>query len=216
MNRFMPNKNRSFLTIIALLGVGAFAAAIAAGLAGGVLQPSAPARNAALAGLIDHTGRAVSADRFTAKPLVVTFGYTHCPDVCPTTLSEMAGWIETLGRRADFVNFAFVTVDPARDTRAVLAEYVKAFDARITGLTGSEGQTAKAARAFKVYHRKVARKDSDYTVDHSTLTYLINAKGALFNVIAYTEDRAIALRKLEGLLAENAAKNANETSKDRS
>jgi protein SCO1/2 len=128
--------------------------------------------------LTDHTGRLRRLEDFRGKAVVVFFGFTHCPDVCPTTLADLSQVMKALGPDADRVQVLFVTVDPERDTREVLGKYVGAFDPRFLGLSGDAGATQRAAREFKVYYEK--RKTSDgYSVDHSGQTYVIDPRGRL-------------------------------------
>ncbi|MFL6565303.1 MAG: SCO family protein [Burkholderiales bacterium] len=128
--------------------------------------------------LTDHTGRARRLEEFRGKVVVVFFGFTHCPDVCPTTLADLSQVVKALGREADRVQVLFVTVDPERDTPEVLGKYVGAFDPRFLGLYGDAAATQRAAREFKVYYEK--RKTSDgYSVDHSGQTYAIDSRGRL-------------------------------------
>jgi protein SCO1/2 len=128
--------------------------------------------------LTDQTGRPRRLDEFRGKVVVVFFGFTHCPDVCPTTLADLSQVLKALGRDADRVQVLFVTVDPERDTPEVLGKYVSAFDPRFLGLYGDAAATQRAAREFKVYYEK--RKTSDgYSIDHSGQTYVIDPQGRL-------------------------------------
>jgi protein SCO1 len=128
--------------------------------------------------LTDHTGRPRRLEDWRGKVVVVFFGFTHCPDVCPTTLAELSQVMKSLGPAADRVQVLFVTVDPERDTQEVLGKYVGAFDPRFLGLYGDTAATQRAAREFKVYYEK--RKTSDgYSVDHSGQTYVIDPQGRL-------------------------------------
>ena len=128
--------------------------------------------------LTDHTGRPRRLEDFRGKAVVVFFGFTHCPDVCPTTLADVSQALKQLGPDAERVQVLFVTVDPERDTREVLAKYVTAFDPRFLGLYGDAAATQRAAKEFKVYYEK--RKTGDtYSVDHSAQTYVIDPQGRL-------------------------------------
>lgn len=128
--------------------------------------------------LTDHTGRPRHLEDFRGKAVVVFFGFTHCPDVCPTTLAEVAAGLKKLGPDADRVQVLFVTVDPERDTPQALAQYVTAFDPRFLGLYGNQAETLRAAKEFKIYYEK--RKSGDtYTVDHSSQSYVIDPQGRL-------------------------------------
>jgi protein SCO1 len=128
--------------------------------------------------LTDHTGRPRKLEDFRGKAVVVSFGFTHCPDVCPTTLADLSAAIKSLGPEQEKVQVLFVTVDPERDTKEVLAKYVTAFDPRFLGLYGDAAATQRAAKEFKVYYEK--RKAGDgYSVDHSAQSYVIDPQGRL-------------------------------------
>ena len=128
--------------------------------------------------LTDHNGKPRSLSDFRGKVVVMFFGYTHCPDVCPTTLAGLAQTLRLLGKDADRVQVLFVTVDPERDTRELLAQFVPAFDPRFLGLYGDAKATAEAASSFRVFYKKHPTK-SGYTMDHSTFSYLIDTEGKL-------------------------------------
>jgi cytochrome oxidase Cu insertion factor (SCO1/SenC/PrrC family) len=130
--------------------------------------------------LIDHTGKPVTDEDFAGKWQLVFFGFTHCPDVCPTTLATVAQVLEALGGDAGKVAPLFITVDPERDTPAGMAEYIGQFDRRIVGLTGSPEQLEVAARAFRVYYNKVEQEGvpGGSGMDHSTFLYLMDPEGA--------------------------------------
>ncbi len=128
--------------------------------------------------LTDHNGVARTLADFRGKVVLVFFGYTHCPDVCPTTMAEMAGVMKILGKDADRVQVLFVTLDPARDTQALLAKYVPAFDLRFLGLRGDQAATEKTAKEFKIFFQKVDGKTADsYTIDHTAGSYVFDANG---------------------------------------
>ena len=128
--------------------------------------------------LQDTSGRVRHLEDFRGKAVVLFFGFTHCPDVCPTTLADMAGVMKTLGPDADRVQMLFVTVDPERDTPEALAKYVGAFDPRFIALRGDLPATQRVAKEFKIYFEK--RKQGDtYTVDHSAQSYVIDPQGRL-------------------------------------
>lgn len=130
--------------------------------------------------LTDHTGKPRRLEDFRGKAVVVFFGFTQCPDVCPTTLADVAQAMRQLGADADRVQVLFVTVDPERDTEEALAKYVPAFDARFLGLRGDLEATRRAAKEFKVYFEKRPGKTPDaYSVDHSAQSYVIDREGRL-------------------------------------
>lgn len=129
--------------------------------------------------LVNHMGKAVTDEDFRGKWLLVFFGYTFCPDVCPTTLNEIAEVMERLGEKAAKVQPLFITIDPERDKTERMAEYVAAFDPRIVGLTGTPEQIKAAASSFRVYYEKStgAETSDGYLMDHSTALYLMNPDG---------------------------------------
>ncbi|OZI77178.1 SCO family protein [Bordetella genomosp. 12] len=127
--------------------------------------------------LTDMNGQPRTLKDFAGKVTVVFFGFTQCPDVCPTSLAEMAQVMQLLGPDADRVQVLLVTVDPERDTPEILREYVTSFDKRFLALTGSPEQLRQAAAAFKAYYAKVPTKDGGYTMDHTAAFYLIDGKG---------------------------------------
>jgi len=150
--------------------------------------------------LVSGSGETVSDETLAGKPTVMFFGFTYCPDVCPTTLYELQGWMEALGPDADKLNYAFVTVDPERDTPEVMRDYVWAFDKRILPLTGSREQIDAVIKAYRVYAKKVPLDDGDYTMDHSAAVYLMNADNKFVGTIAYGEAEENALKKLQRLI----------------
>jgi len=130
--------------------------------------------------LTDHNGKPRRLEDFRGKAVVVFFGFTRCPDVCPTTLADVAQAIKQLGPDADRVQVLLVTVDPERDTQKVLADYVTAFDPRFLGMVGDLEATRRVAKEFKVYFEKRPGKTPDaYSVDHSAQSYVIDREGRL-------------------------------------
>jgi len=128
--------------------------------------------------LTGHDGKPRTLADFQGKVVVVFFGFTHCPDICPTTLSQFAQAAKQLGSDADRMQVLFITVDPERDTQEVLARYVPAFDSRFIGLHGDAEATARTAKEFKVIYQKQPGKTPDtYTVDHSAGTYIFDRSG---------------------------------------
>lgn len=132
-----------------------------------------------------HDGRSVALDAFRGKAVALFFGYTHCPDVCPTTMLEYAQVMRALGDDADKLQVLFVSLDPVRDTPVVLAGYVPHFDRRFIGLTGSQAQIDQVAGQFKVVAQKVAGEGGSYTLDHSAGSYLFDPDGRLRVYEAY-------------------------------
>ena len=130
--------------------------------------------------LTDHTGKPRTLADFKGKAVVVFFGYTQCPDVCPTTMAEMAGVMQQLGPLADKVQVVFVTLDPERDTAALLSKYVPAFDARFLGMFGDKAATDKIAKDFRVFYQKVpGREAGSYTIDHTAGSYVFDPQGRI-------------------------------------
>lgn len=149
--------------------------------------------------LVDQHGRPFTEASFAGKPTLLFFGYTFCPDVCPTTLLEAGMWMQALGADADRLRVVFVSVDPERDTPEKLATYLSSFDPRFLGLSGSRAEVDRAIKAWRVYARKVEGKGGDYTMDHTASVYLLDAQGRLVGLIKFQEaqDKALALlRKL--------------------
>ncbi len=150
--------------------------------------------------LVDGTGQVFTEKDLNGKPTLMFFGFTYCPDVCPTTLSDMQGWIEDLGPQADDLNFVFVSVDPERDTPDVIADYVAAFDSRVVPLTGSVDQVNQVVKDYRVYARKVPLEDGDYTMDHTAAIYLLDGDQDFVGTISYQEPEDRALPKIRKLL----------------
>lgn len=137
--------------------------------------------------LVDHTGKSVTDENYRGKWLLVFFGFTNCPDVCPTALNEIAQIMENLGEKAAKVQPLFITVDPERDTPERMAEFVSAFDPRITGLTGTLEQIKASTKSFKVYYAKEVQKGAPdgYTMEHTASLYLIDPKGRFVRPYSY-------------------------------
>jgi len=151
--------------------------------------------------LISDTGKAVTDADLRDKPTVMYFGYTYCPEVCPTTLLDLSHWIESLGADGDKLNYVFVTIDPERDTAEVMHQYVSSFDKRIRGFTGTPAEIAQIASEYHVYYKKISQNDGSYLMDHSALLYLMNRQGQFVGTIAYQEETASAIAKLKRLIA---------------
>jgi protein SCO1/2 len=151
--------------------------------------------------LVDDTGATVTEKNIAGKPYVMYFGYTFCPDVCPTTLLDLSRWIKKLGPDADRLNYVFVTVDPERDTVQSMHAYLSSFDKHIRGYTGTPVEIAQIAKEYRVYYKKVPTEDGGYTMDHSAVLYLMGPDGKLVTVIPYQEDDASATAKLKNLAA---------------
>ena len=153
--------------------------------------------------LTDHNGQRRTLADYRGKVGTIFFGYTHCPDVCPTTPSEMAEVMRLLGDKSDRVQALFVTVDPERDTQELLANYVPAFDRRFVGLYGDLESTAKVAREFKVFYQKVpGGAPGIYTVDHSAGSFVFDAKGRIRLFVKHGQGAETLAQDLERLIDE--------------
>ena len=151
--------------------------------------------------LTDHTGKPRTLEDFRGKLIVIFFGFTQCPDVCPTTMSEMAEVMRQLGARADQVQVLFVTIDPERDTAALLAQYVPAFDKRFLGLYGDAQATARVAKEFKVFYQKSpGSTPGSYSMDHTAGSYVFDPKGRLRLFVKHGQGAAPLVTDLGRLL----------------
>ena len=148
--------------------------------------------------LEDQNGRPVSDEDMKGRPFLVFFGFTHCPDVCPTTLFDISEVLKRLGKDADRTGALFITVDPERDTPAVLKDYLSNFDPHLRGLTGDASAVEAALRAYRVYAKKVPLSGGDYTMDHTAVVYLMDKDGrfvAPFNLKRTPQAAADDLRR---------------------
>ena len=153
--------------------------------------------------LTDHTGKPRRLADFKGKAVVMFFGYTQCPDVCPTNMSAMREVMATLGPQADRVQMLFVTIDPQRDTQALLAEYVPTFHPSFLGLYGNDAATTAIAKEFKIYYQKQpGSTPSTYTVDHSAGSYVFDPQGRLRLYVKHGETPARIAQDLSRLLGE--------------
>jgi len=150
--------------------------------------------------MTDHEGASVGPETLLGRPSMVFFGFTFCPDVCPTTLADISAWLEELSPDADHMNVIFISIDPDRDTPAVLAEYVAAFHPQIRGWTGSPEDVARTASAFRVKYNKAPLDGGGYTMDHTASVFLFDATGKFRSTIDYQESRDIAAPKIRGVL----------------
>jgi len=155
--------------------------------------------------LVDHHGKPVTERDYLGKPTLVFFGFTFCPDICPTTLFELSNQLKGLGADANRLNVLFITVDPERDTPQQLALYVSSFDERITGLSGTPENIAAVMKGYRVYARKIPLKDGGYTMDHTATIYMMNAKGQFVGVMNYQDPEATTRAKLRRLIDEGGA-----------
>jgi protein SCO1/2 len=151
--------------------------------------------------LFDATGQSRSLANYRDKVVVLFFGYTHCPDVCPTTLADMAQVMRLLGNDAAKVQVIFITLDPQRDTRALLAEYPPAFYPAFIGLSGDVSATAQAAKSFGVVYQRQEGKNGNYTLDHSAGSYLIAPHGKRVLLAPFAQPAAELAQDIKILLA---------------
>lgn len=195
----MTPKTSRIVTVIAAFmgGLVLFSAAIFM-FAGRLPTPvSAPAIGGAFR-LVDQNGQVVTQDALKGKPSLMFFGFTHCPDVCPTALFEMTQVYKALGSDGDKVQAYFVSVDPERDTPDILKEYLSSFDPRLRGLTGDPAAVAAIEKAYRVYSKKVPLEGGGYTMDHTATVYLMDKQGrfvAPFNLKRKPEDAAADLKR---------------------
>jgi protein SCO1 len=182
----------------------AFAASLVLGLLivfwamGGVSKVAQPAAIGGPFQLTDQNGKAVTDKDLKGKPTLIFFGYTHCPDVCPTSLFEISEVLRAMGKDADKVNAVFISVDPERDTQAAMKDYLSSFDPHLEGLSGDPDAIANVIKSYRVYAKKVPTKDGDYTMDHTALIYLMDRDGRFvspFNLKRTPEEAAVELKR---------------------
>ena len=187
-----------------LVIVAAFAGSLVVGLVlmlwalGGLLTVAAPAAIGGPFQLTDQAGQIVTEKSLQGRPTLIFFGFTHCPDVCPTSLFEISEVLRAMGSDADRVNAYFISVDPERDTDAAMKDYLSSFDPHLKGLTGGPDAVAKVISGFRVYARKVPLKDGDYAMDHTALIYLMDRDGHFvspFNLKRTPEEAAADLKR---------------------
>jgi protein SCO1 len=186
-----------------LVIVAAFAGSLMIGLLvmlwamGGTRSIATPVAIGGPFQLTDQGGQAVTEKELQGRPTLIFFGFTHCPDVCPTSLFEISEVLRAMGQDADRVNAYFISVDPERDTAEAMKDYLSSFDPHLKGLTGAPPDVAKVLSEYRVYSKKVPLKDGDYTMDHTSLVYLMDRDGrfvAPFNLKRTPEEAADDLR----------------------
>ena len=150
--------------------------------------------------LVDQSGRPFSGAALAGRPYVIFFGFTHCPDVCPTTLMTLSNTLQRLGADADRLRILFVSLDPEHDTPEQLRQYLAAFDSRIIGLTGTEAQIASAANGWKVFHNKIPEEDGSYTIVHSAYVYLMDHANRLVGTMGFQDSEEEQAAKLRSLI----------------
>jgi len=180
----LPKLRIALFVITGLVLGGALAIGVFPGVRERLLPAKMRTMGRALVGgpfsLIDHTGKRVTDKDFRGHTLIVMFGFTFCPDVCPTELQLVSAALDKLGAKANDVVPLFITVDPERDTPAQLATYVASFHPRLVGLTGTPAEIAAVAKEYRVYFKKVAdpKSTAGYTMDHSALIYVMGPDGS--------------------------------------
>ena len=164
----------------------------------------APAQNSPIGApfqLIDHNGAPITELAMDGHPAAVFFGFTHCPEICPTTLYNLANWLGRLGNDGRNLKVFFISVDPHRDTPQIMKEYVGKFSDRITGITGDPAEIAKLTKAWHIYTKLAPLEDGEYTMDHTASIFLVRKDGSLQGTIGYQDKPDIALQKLRILLS---------------
>ncbi|WP_425420010.1 SCO family protein [Oricola indica] len=149
--------------------------------------------------LIDQDGEPISEQAFRGHPTAIFFGFTHCPEICPTTLYEMSTWFDTLGEDGKDIEAYFITIDPERDTPEILGGYVSSVTDRVRGITGDPDAVREMARGFNIYFKRIDMDDGDYTMDHTASVILLDSEGRFRKTIAFGEDTETAIQKLRDL-----------------
>ena len=219
-------RSRADLSALALATIGAVTILVVLGLAsrprGGDALPTSPpaalstptqaaaaspsyaaAAPAPAIELTSSDGSRFSLASRRGVPQLVFFGYTHCPDVCPTTMGEMQGWFSALGDEAKTLKGVFITVDPARDTPEILDGYVSWVSDHLVALTGSQSEIDKVVKDWNVTAEKVPGEGDDYTMNHTASVFLVDSKGQFVGTIGYGENTDTALEKIRRLIANN-------------
>lgn len=149
-----------------------------------------------------HDGTRVTHDDLAGRRSLVFFGFTYCPDICPTTLVQVAAWLDAMADKEDLIDAYFVTVDPERDTLERMAEYVTYFSDRITGLVGTADELRQMADSYRLYYARIDLDDGTYTMDHTAAIYLMDGEGRFFDAITMTASFDEAVAKLTRLVEE--------------
>jgi protein SCO1/2 len=157
--------------------------------------------------LTRQDGQPITEQAFRGKPTALFFGFTHCPEICPTTVYELSGWLTTVDPDKSKMQAYFVSIDPERDTPEILGTYLSNVTDRITGISGDPAKVEAMARSFKVFFKKVptdpAKPNEDYTMDHTASVFLLDRQGRFAGTIAYGENPDVAVQKLKNLIARN-------------
>jgi protein SCO1/2 len=194
----MDRTTRPLVVVAAFASSLVVALVVVLWLLGGLRGVTAPSAIGGPFQLTDQAGQTVTEKNLQGKPTLIFFGFTHCPDVCPTSLFEISEVLRAMGKDADRVNAYFISVDPERDTAGAMRDYLSSFDPHLKGLTGDPDAVAKVISGFRVYAKKVPLKDGDYTMDHTALIYLMDRDGkfvAPFNLKRTPEAAAADLKR---------------------
>ncbi|WP_306117739.1 MULTISPECIES: SCO family protein [unclassified Roseitalea] len=183
-----------FAALVIALGIAIFALTYSV-----VNRPEAEAAYGVPFELVDQDGRAITEQAFRGQPTALFFGFTHCPEICPTTLYELDGWLAALGEAGADIDAYFVTIDPERDTPELLGDYVASVTDRVRGISGEPEAVREMARGFGVYFKRVELDDGDYTMDHTASVFLLDSNGAFRKTIAWGENPDTAIEKLRDL-----------------
>lgn len=192
---------KTFLSVV--IGFAVLAGVSAAGYVSkmpAIKQEAASSGFGASFRLIADNGQPITEAALRGHPSLVFFGFTHCPEICPTTLFEMSGWFKTLGPGAKDLRAFFFSVDPERDTPETMRTYVSSFSDKVTGITGDPAEVQRVIKGWRIYAKKVPTDDGDYTMDHTASVLLVDANGDLKGTIAYQESADSAVDKIRQLL----------------
>ena len=149
--------------------------------------------------LIDQRGDIITEQHFLGHPSAIFFGFTNCPEVCPSTLWKLSRMLDELGKEASQMKVYFITLDPGRDTPAVLNSFLSAFNERITGITGISSKVESLAKSWKIYWERVDGSDGEYSLDHTASVLLLNSKSEFVGTIGWKENETVAMEKLRQL-----------------
>ena len=188
--------------LAAALTVGAFTIAVDSRQSGSTQRGTGVATVGGPFTLTGTDGQTVTGESLLGKPSAIFFGFTFCPEVCPTTLFELTAVADQLGSDADRLNFVFISIDAERDGPEEMKQYLSAFDERIIGLTGTPEQVEAVAKAYRIYDARVPLENGDYTIDHTASVLLMDAQGQFFGTMAYEEEADTMLAKLRRLVNE--------------
>ena len=190
-----------------LVIIAAFAASLVVGLVimlwalGGLRTVTAPAAIGGPFQLTDQAGQTVTEQNLKGKSTLIFFGFTHCPDVCPTTIARLTKLRRELGKGDDALSIVFITVDPERDTPSDVDTYIKLYDSPVIGLTGTPAQIEQVKKQFGIYSRKVDQPGGSYSVDHTATVILLDRRGQFSSTLSPEEGNQVALDKLKRIAA---------------